>query len=76
MEDETDTAERVRRACVAAALAAYEDAGLRGLCADGRWESAVSAMRRLDLEQIASRPSVPESGVAPPKRDSAGVRAS
>jgi glutamate formiminotransferase/formiminotetrahydrofolate cyclodeaminase len=34
---------------VDAALAAYEDAGLSGLCAEGRWEAAVDAMRRLDL---------------------------
>lgn len=30
-------------------LEAYEDAGVRGLCAEGRWEVAIDAMRRLDL---------------------------
>lgn len=43
-------AEAVREACIAAALAGYEDAGLSGLCHEGRWECAVSAMRVVDLE--------------------------
>jgi len=47
--DLRENAEAVRRACIAAALAAYEDAGVLGLCAEGRWEAAVSAMQSLDL---------------------------
>jgi hypothetical protein len=35
------------------ALAAYEDAAIRGLCADGAWEVAVGAMRSVDLSAIA-----------------------
>ena len=46
-------AESIRRALVDAATAAYEDAGIQGLCEEGRWEAAVSAMRALDLEAIA-----------------------
>lgn len=46
-------AERVREALVACALAAYDDAGVRGLCADGAWEAAVAAMRQLDLSELA-----------------------
>ena len=42
-------AEAVREACLQAALDAYEEAGFSGLCADGRWECAVDALRRLDL---------------------------
>lgn len=42
-------ADAVRRALIQAAIAAYEDAGLQGLCAEGRWEVAVDAMRRLEL---------------------------
>jgi hypothetical protein len=42
-------AEAVRRACIEAALRAYEDAGLQGLCQEGRWEVAVEAMRGLEL---------------------------
>ena len=29
---------------------AYEDAGLRGLCAEGRWEAAVAAVQSLPLD--------------------------
>jgi len=47
-------AEAARRACIEAALAAYEDAGMLGLCAEGRWEAAVSAMQSLDLKDIAA----------------------
>lgn len=40
----------VRDACVTAALEAWEDAGIQGLCAEGRWEAAISAMRSLKLD--------------------------
>jgi hypothetical protein len=46
----TAVAEAVRRACAEAAAGAYEDAGIRGLCAEGRWEVALEAIRRVDLE--------------------------
>lgn len=49
MTDPLVLAEGVRQACIAAALAAYEEAGVLGLCAEGRWEAAVSAMQSLDL---------------------------
>lgn len=45
-------AETVRAACVHAATAAYEDAGLRGLCEAGRWEVAVGALESLDLQSL------------------------
>jgi hypothetical protein len=55
--ERTALAERVRAAVVAAALAGYEDAAMQGLCAEGAWEAAVSAMRRLDLDAaLAGRP--------------------
>ncbi|HEY0024718.1 MAG TPA: hypothetical protein VGB24_17515 [Longimicrobium sp.] len=47
-----DVAEAARRACAEAAEAAYEDAGIRGLCAEGRWEIALEAIRRVDLEAV------------------------
>jgi hypothetical protein len=46
-------AEEVRRACIEAAVRAYDDAGVRGLCHDGRWECAIAAIRRLDLRPLA-----------------------
>ena len=45
-------ADAVRAALVAAALSAYEDASMRGLCPDGAWEAAVSAMRSLRLDDL------------------------
>ncbi len=47
-------AERVRTACLQAALDAYEDAGLQGLCAEGRWECAIDAVRSLPLADLMS----------------------
>jgi hypothetical protein len=45
-------AERVRAALIEHALAAYADAGVRGLCAQGAWEAAVGALRSLDLDPL------------------------
>ncbi len=50
-------AEAVRAALVEAAREAYEQAGIAGLCAEGRWELALDAMRTLDLALVA--PGVP-----------------
>lgn len=51
-----ELAEAVRQACIQAALAAYEDAGMSGLCAEGRWEAAISAIQSLDLKQVPATP--------------------
>jgi hypothetical protein len=63
MSHRTDTssilAETVRAACLDAARLAYEDAGIRGLCADGRWEVAVAAIRQLDLSSVIEPPAAP-----------------
>jgi hypothetical protein len=47
-----ELAEAVRAACVAAAERAYEEGGVRGLCAEGRWELAIDAVRELDLNEV------------------------
>jgi hypothetical protein len=54
MGDESNLIDAVRGACIEAAIAAYEDAGIRGLCLEGRWECAVEAMRRADLKGAAA----------------------
>jgi uncharacterized protein len=46
-------AEAVRAALIAAAVGAYEDAAMRGLCDEGAFEAAVSAMRHLTLENVS-----------------------
>jgi hypothetical protein len=47
-----DLAKRIREACLEAIVQTYEDAGMQGLCADGRWEVAVGALRTLDLTSV------------------------
>ena len=47
--------DRIRSVLVEAAVRAYEDAGVQGLCEEGRWEAAVSAMRSVDLRAILDR---------------------
>src|SRR5262245_51258413 len=46
----SDLAETVRQRCVAAALEGYEDAGVRGLCEEGRFEAAISAIRSVSVD--------------------------
>jgi hypothetical protein len=47
-----DLAKRVRDACLEAVLQAYEDAGMQGLCAEGRWEAAVGALKTIELAPL------------------------
>lgn len=51
-EQQRRLARLVRDACVRAALDAYEQAGMSGLCHEGAWECAVGAMRSLDLDAV------------------------
>ena len=44
--------EAIREALVQAALEAHDDAGVRGLCAEGRWEAAMGAIREFDLRHL------------------------
>lgn len=46
----------IREACIGAAVEAYEQGGVGGLCAEGRWEMAVDAMRALDLDAVVADP--------------------
>ena len=48
-------AERIRAALIRVALDGYEQAALSGLCCEGAWEAAVSAMRRLELPAAPPR---------------------
>jgi hypothetical protein len=49
--DDLSLAERVRNLLIRTALAAYEDAAMQGLCCEGAWEAAMSALRRVDLSK-------------------------
>lgn len=55
--DARKVAEEVRGVLVRAALMAYEDAAIRGLCCEGAWEVAVDAMRGLDLSRVMAQDS-------------------
>lgn len=46
--------ERVRAACIEAALDGYEDAAMAGLCGEGALEVAISAMRRVALDELVA----------------------
>ena len=59
MSNEQRLAEAVRAACIKAALEAYEDGGILGVCAEGRWEYAISARQQLDVAAIL-RTELPE----------------
>jgi len=50
--DSDQLAEAVRAACVRVVVAAYEDAGIQGLCDEGRWEVAVGAIQSIDLRKL------------------------
>lgn len=52
-------AREVRNACLEAALTAYEDAGIRGICEEGRIEAAVGAIRALDIDSIVASIATP-----------------
>jgi len=52
MEEALRIAQAVRDACLMVTLQAYDDAGLSGLCHEGRWECAIDAMRTLDLQTL------------------------
>lgn len=53
MPDKLQLTEAVRQACLDAAMQAYESGGISGLCAEGRWELAVQAIRCADLRPLA-----------------------
>ena len=47
-----DLAKSIRDTCLQTALQAYEDAGMQGLCAEGRWEVAVGALKTVELARL------------------------
>jgi hypothetical protein len=45
----------VRAGVVQSALTAYEDASMQGLCCEGAWEVALTAMRRVNLQHLVQQ---------------------
>lgn len=56
MDDKLVLAERVRQACLQQALDAWEQAGISGLCGEGRWEVTIDAIRQLDVAKLIESP--------------------
>jgi hypothetical protein len=56
-----ELAEVIRRACINAAIEGYERAAISGLCHEGAWEAAISAVRMLDLSALLASDN-PDSG--------------
>jgi len=47
-----ELANAVREHCITAAQEGFQDASIQGLCTEGAMEAAISAMHRLDLNQV------------------------
>jgi len=54
----TDVAEIIKNACIEAAREGFRDASMSGLCQDGAIEAAISAIQKLDVEEVIKKHSV------------------
>lgn len=45
-------ARKARQACIEAAKEGFKDASMSSLCAESAMEAAISAIRKLDIEQL------------------------
>lgn len=48
-------AETVRKACIEAAREGFRDASVSGLCRDGAEEAAISAIQKLDINDLVEK---------------------
>jgi len=55
MHDLEALAEAVRHACIDAGIRGYENARISGLCAEGAWEAAISAIRMVDVTGLVTK---------------------
>lgn len=51
-KQQCELAGRVRDECIQTALSAYENASISGLCGEGAFEAAISAMRMMNLDRV------------------------
>lgn len=47
-------AKAVQGICIETLKNSYEQAGISGLCGEGRWEVALSTLQSIDIKQLAS----------------------
>ncbi|UTW13890.1 hypothetical protein [Marinobacterium rhizophilum] len=50
--DALELAKAVQQAAIVAARQGYENAAISGLCHEGAWEAALSAIQMLDLDAL------------------------
>ena len=54
-KEKIELAELIRKKCIDAAKEGFRDASVSGLCAEGAIEAAVSAIQKLDPEQMVNQ---------------------
>ncbi|MDH3281667.1 MAG: acetyltransferase [Gammaproteobacteria bacterium] len=52
MRDLEAFAETIRQACIEAGIRGYDNARISGLCTEGAWEAAISAIRMVDIAEL------------------------
>lgn len=57
MTDQTQLqlAQKVKEACIEAAKEGFHDASISGLCSEGAIEAAVSAIQKLEIEELIKK---------------------
>ncbi|MCC5941846.1 MAG: acetyltransferase [Balneolaceae bacterium] len=56
-QSKLDVAETVKNACIDAARDGFREALISGLCTEGAMEAAISAIQKLDVEEIVKKQS-------------------
>lgn len=64
-----DAAEAVRLACLRVAQDGYEQAGMSGLCEEGRWEMVLDALDTLDVDAVLRAWVAKSDSAAPTSHD-------
>ena len=54
--------EKIREECVKEFIRAYEEAGIKGMCADGRIEYAIDSVRSINLKNMFKNESESDEG--------------
>lgn len=62
LNDRYEIANQIRDECIQTALSAYEDASISGLCGEGAFEAAISALRMLDVEALVAQSDARSAG--------------
>ncbi|HSH44055.1 MAG TPA: hypothetical protein VK973_18165 [Arenicellales bacterium] len=55
VSNQHEFARQVREQCINTAVQAYENASISGLCGEGAFEAAISAIRMMDIEALVEQ---------------------